>query len=508
MRSPMSDAGCMRRNQTSTCISTLLLMMALLVGSERATAGAHYAASPNHVELARAGLQLALRAGFSEARISITDLQSRLEAGAYCEDFDPIPGVVGAFYPDPWDKFPELKLGDLLSVLKIPSGNLIDLSSGWARGLPHGYDPLNGFRWPGASMTTIQWANATANAFTWDAAVRHYQEGRYAEAYECLGHLIHLLTDLSIPAHVKVVDHGVHLSVRKNGYLVDPDIAAIIIDEYEAALQGGLEINGVTNAIPDLLGVFRTALSRAQVEDIPISRSWSELSADLATYTATFSLVAKYYAGPGAEGLSGQCRDGNGAIVLPAQLGSISPPVKIGDRWTQFGVFSTVKIPGGTVLPPSGMQTLCDSLVPRAVASAAALILSFEDAVRKPTALDHGLNAPARWLLEQNYPNPFNPSTTIRFGLPQRSHVTLTVFNTLGQQVAQLVNAELEAGYHDAVFEPTHLASGVYFYRMQVRGSDSPPASLANDGRAGASPRDSKGGANEYVQTRRLLLLR
>lgn len=49
-----------------------------------------------------------------------------------------------------------------------------------------------------------------------------------------------------------------------------------------------------------------------------------------------------------------------------------------------------------------------------------------------------------------------------------RSHVTLTVFNTLGQQVATLVNSEVDAGYHEATFDATGLASGVYFYRLQA----------------------------------------
>jgi hypothetical protein len=75
---------------------------------------------------------------------------------------------------------------------------------------------------------------------------------------------------------------------------------------------------------------------------------------------------------------------------------------------------------------------------------------------------------PTEFALAQNYPNPFNPSTTIRYALPHTSFVTLTVYNTLGQQVAQLVNEQQQAGYHDVVFRGDGLASGVYFYRIQA----------------------------------------
>ena len=88
---------------------------------------------------------------------------------------------------------------------------------------------------------------------------------------------------------------------------------------------------------------------------------------------------------------------------------------------------------------------------------------------------------PTSYALEQNYPNPFNPSTTIRYGLSSRSHVTLTVFNMLGQEVAPLINGDMGAGYHEVKFDASRLSSGVYMYRIQ---------------------------AGDFVQTRKLLLVR
>jgi hypothetical protein len=72
------------------------------------------------------------------------------------------------------------------------------------------------------------------------------------------------------------------------------------------------------------------------------------------------------------------------------------------------------------------------------------------------------------FFLSQNYPNPCNPSTTIRYSVPTKSHVTLSVFNALGQRAATIVNGVVDPGNHEVSFDGTGLASGVYFYTLRA----------------------------------------
>ena len=87
------------------------------------------------------------------------------------------------------------------------------------------------------------------------------------------------------------------------------------------------------------------------------------------------------------------------------------------------------------------------------------------------TAVPESRQIPSVFVLEQNYPNPFNPSTTIRFSVPKREQVNLTVFNFLGQEVRTLVNEVKEQGIYEARFDASNLPSGTYFYKLQIGAS-------------------------------------
>lgn len=77
---------------------------------------------------------------------------------------------------------------------------------------------------------------------------------------------------------------------------------------------------------------------------------------------------------------------------------------------------------------------------------------------------------PSVFALHQNYPNPFNPSTTISFDVPQGVHVTLALYNMLGQRIRILADETRPAGRYAVVVDASTLPSGVYFYRLEAPG--------------------------------------
>ena len=84
--------------------------------------------------------------------------------------------------------------------------------------------------------------------------------------------------------------------------------------------------------------------------------------------------------------------------------------------------------------------------------------------------VDDKFGLPTVFALKQNFPNPFNPGTNIRYELPKKEYVRLTVYDLIGKEVAVLVDQEQPAGKYDVKFNAVDLGSGVYFYRFQAGG--------------------------------------
>ncbi len=85
------------------------------------------------------------------------------------------------------------------------------------------------------------------------------------------------------------------------------------------------------------------------------------------------------------------------------------------------------------------------------------------------TAVNKSINrTPESFELFNNYPNPFNPTTNVTYQLPERSFVTLRVFNVLGKLVSTLVNGEQPSGKYSVQFNATNLPSGVYYCALQA----------------------------------------
>ncbi|MDP2208490.1 MAG: FlgD immunoglobulin-like domain containing protein [Bacteroidota bacterium] len=100
---------------------------------------------------------------------------------------------------------------------------------------------------------------------------------------------------------------------------------------------------------------------------------------------------------------------------------------------------------------------------------------------------------PSKFELSQNFPNPFNPTTVIRYGLPSASHVTIKIYDLLGQEIKTLVDETQENGYRSVEWNGenslgTDIASGLYFYRIEA-------ADIQNPGK-------------KFVQVKRMLLMK
>ncbi|MEJ2615067.1 MAG: T9SS type A sorting domain-containing protein [Ignavibacteriaceae bacterium] len=95
-------------------------------------------------------------------------------------------------------------------------------------------------------------------------------------------------------------------------------------------------------------------------------------------------------------------------------------------------------------------------------------LTQINDVLYNGTAVREVAGNPTSFKLSQNYPNPFNPTTVINFTIPKAGNVTLKVYNSLGQEVATLINGFKNASNYKVDFNASNLSSGVYFYTLEA----------------------------------------
>lgn len=94
--------------------------------------------------------------------------------------------------------------------------------------------------------------------------------------------------------------------------------------------------------------------------------------------------------------------------------------------------------------------------------------ITFE--LEEVTGISSDIEKPVSYSLCQNYPNPFNPETSIKYQIPLAGNVNIKVYDSLGREVATLVNKEQSAGNYEVKFNGNNLSSGIYFYRIKSGG--------------------------------------
>jgi len=170
---------------------------------------------------------------------------------------------------------------------------------------------------------------------------------------------------------------------------------------------------------------------------------------------------------------AGNLFSGNGAIQLPDTGFGTEPVINRGDRF-YLRAFNSDSVQTAThyfnLLTVAGDTT--DSYVHTAIGPAIVYVC-FTEAIPlncegTPVAPEETPNVITEYRLYQNYPNPFNPATTITYDVKAFGHVTLKIFNLLGQQVATVVDDMRDTGHYAAHFDAARLATGIYFYEIQI----------------------------------------
>ena len=228
------------------------------------------------------------------------------------------------------------------------------------------------------------------------------------------------------------------------------------------------------------------------------------------TFTVALGTLPAVVAAGTPSSVSLRIADGDTPIILPEVTLSASPnPVNEGDLVTvtatlsqsltgavtiplvltagsaeagDYGLLASIEIPANQTSGSDAIATVNDDdtddetftvalgALPGDIAAGtpASVALRITDNTSMPSIESLEDEIPTTFALEQNYPNPFNPSTTIEFALDKTQHVTLSVYDLLGQEVRTLVDSVQPAARYSVSFDASGLASGTYLYMLST----------------------------------------
>ena len=254
-------------------------------------------------------------------------------------------------------------------------------------------------------------------------------------------------------------------------------VVSMLLNRGDGSFAPKVDYAGGTNTVADLDGDgdldLAAAVWRRDVVSVLLNNGDGSLASkvDYPTGSVPSGLVAADFDGDGDEDLATANWGSNTASVLSNNgNGSFAPPV----------AYRTARRPEPLVAADLDADSDQDLVVGNQSSRSVSVLLNLLDTsaaadTRIALGEDEGRlpNLPEAYTLSQNYPNPFNSGTAIRFALPHREEMELTVYNLAGQKVVTLVEGLRDAGVYKVHWDGRNgdrreLASGVYLYRLRA----------------------------------------
>lgn len=238
---------------------------------------------------------------------------------------------------------------------------------------------------------------------------------------------------------------------------------------------GGITVGAVTVTSPTTLTASLTIPSAtpAGLYNVTVSNG------DAGTATLTQAFTAKNLA-PTVASVSPASEDRGKSITVSVTGTGFETGVTTGVTFgagitvTSFTVTNATTISAALNISASAAGGVRDVAVTNATPGGGTVTKTAAFTVTIPVSVEgDGSVIPESFVLGDAYPNPFNPSTTIRFGLPERSSVAIRIYDVSGRIVADLVDGEMQAGMFQVSWNAASVSSGTYLVRMSAESTES-----------------------------------